>query len=177
MTSKKPGVTVENERTFSATEIQSSFPYVNESGDDVLINQSAEFDAMIGRICASLNVPAADQAAIIQNHLMLIDDVLIALELEEWSSHVKMYLDVGLPVKTHADELHGLLLDRQANFPAPFMMAIARNPDTKRIMLIAFAPLTLDADSDYVVLDALTAAVLTTKGLREELSLAGESPE
>jgi len=126
---------------------------------------------MIGRICASLNMPATDQAEVRQNHMMLIDDVLVAFQLEEWSGHVKMCLDVGSPLTGHEEELHGLLLDRQALFSAPFMMAIARNPDSKRIMLIAFAPLTLDADSDYVVVDALTAAVLTVKGLREELSL------
>ena len=57
------------------------------------------------------------------------------------------------------------------------MMAVARNPDTKRIMLLATAPITLDAESDHVVLTALTTAVLTVKGLREELGLVGESPE
>jgi hypothetical protein len=57
------------------------------------------------------------------------------------------------------------------------MMTIARNPDTKRIMLLAYAPLTLDADSDVLVINALSAAVLMVKGLREELSLTGESSE
>jgi hypothetical protein len=158
---------------FSASDMQSNFPNAYSPSDDTQINLQAEFDSMIGRICDSLNMPATDQATVRQNHMMLIDNVLVAFELEEWSAHVKMCLDVGLPLATYEEELHGLLLDRQANFPAPFMMAIARNPDSKRIMLIAFSPLTLDADSDYVVVDALTAAVLTVKELREELSLGG----
>ena len=166
--------TLNNNNIISATDLRLDFPLAHESRGDDEIDLSAEFDAMISRICILLNLPPAEQAAIMQNHLMLIDDVLVSLELEEWSSHVKMYLDVGLPLTTHEEELHGLLLDRQADFPAPFMMAVARNPDTKRIMLIAFAPLTLDAESDYVVVHALTAAVLTAKGLREELSLGGE---
>jgi hypothetical protein len=165
---------VDSKNTISVANLQSNYPEVHKPSDDNEINLSEEFDAMISRICILLDLPVTDQAAIIQNHLMLIDDVLVSLELEEWSSHVKMYLDVGLPLTTHEEELHGLLLDRQANFPTPFMMAVARNPDNKRIMLIAFAPLTLDAESDYVVVHALTAAVLTAKGLREELSLAGE---
>ena len=163
-----------NNNIISATDLRLDFPLAHESRGDDEIDLSAEFDAMISRICILLNLPPAEQAAIMQNHLMLIDDVLVSLELEEWSSHVKMYLDVGLPLTTHEEELHGLLLDRQSDFPAPFMMAVARNPDSKRIMLIAFAPLTLDAESDYVVVHALTAAVLTAKGLREELSLGGE---
>ena len=164
-----------SKNTISVENLQSKYSPVNKLSDDNEINLSVEFDAMISRICILLNLPVTDQAAIIQNHLMLIDDVLVSFELEEWSSHVKMYLDVGLPLTTHEEELHGLLLDRQANFPTPFMMAVARNPDNKRIMLIAFAPLTLDAESDYIVVHALTAAVLTAKGLREELSLASES--
>ena len=164
-----------NNNTVSAADLRLDVPLAYESGGDNEIDLAVEFDAMIGRLCILLNLPAADQATIMQNHLMLIDDVLVSLELEEWSSHVKMYIDVGLPLTTHEEELHGLLLDRQAHFPAPFMMAVARNPDTKRIMLIAFAPLTLDAESDYLVVHALTAAVLTAKGLREELSLGGES--
>jgi len=166
---------VNNKNIISVADLQSTSPPVYEPTEDNEIDLSTEFDAMIGRICSLLKLPAADQATIIQNHLMLIDNVLVSLELEEWSSHVKMYIDVGLPLTTHEEELHGLLLDRQAHFPAPFMMAVARNPDTKRIMLIAFAPLTLDAESDYLVVHALTAAVLTAKGLREELSLGGES--
>lgn len=165
---------MDSKNTISVANLQSNYSEVHKPSDDNEINLSEEFDAMISRICILLDLPVTDQAAIIQNHLMLIDDVLVSLELEEWSSHVKMYLDVGLPLTTHEEELHGLLLDRQANFPTPFMMAVARNPDNKRIMLIAFAPLTLDAESDYVVVHALTAAVLTAKGLREELSLAGE---
>lgn len=162
---------METNHTFSASAMQSNFPQVHVPSENTPINLLAEFDSMIVRICDSLNIPATDLATVRQNHMMLIDDVLVAFELEEWSAHVKMCLDVGLPLATYEEELHGLLLDRQADFPAPFMMAIARNPDSKRIMLIAFAPLTLDADSDYVVVDALTAAVLTVKGLREELSL------
>lgn len=167
---------MDSKNTVSIQNLQSNYSPVHESIDDKNINLSEEFSAMMSRICISLNLPVADQAAIFQNHLMLIDDVLVSLELEEWSSHVKMYLDVGLPLTTHEEELHGLLLDRQANFPTPFMMAVARNPDNKRIMLIAFAPLTLDSESDHVVLHALSAAVLTAKGLREELGLSGESP-
>ena len=162
---------METNHIFSASDMQSNFPQAHAPSEDAQINLQAEFDSMMGRICNSLNMPATDHAAVRQNHMMLIDNVLVAFELEEWSAHVKMCLDVGLPLTGYEEELHGLLLDRQANFPAPFMMAIARNPDSKRIMLIAFAPLTLDADSDYVVVDALTAAVLTVKGLREELSL------
>ena len=156
---------------FSASDMQSNLPQAYALSEYAQINLPAEFDSMMGRICESLNMPPTDQAEVRQNHLMLIDNVLVAFELEEWSAHVKMCLDVGLPLTGYEDELHGLLLDRQANFPAPFMMAIARNPDSKRIMLIAFSPLTLDAESDYVMVDALTAAVLTVKGLREELSL------
>lgn len=162
---------METNHIISASDMQSHFPQAYATSEDSQINLQAEFDSMIDRICASLNMPATDQATVRQNHMMLIDNVLVAFELEEWSAHVKMCLDVGLPLTGYEDELHGLLLDRQANFPAPFMMAIARNPDSKRIMLIAFSPLTLDADSDYVMVDALTAAVLTVKGLREELSL------
>lgn len=156
---------------FSASDMQSNLSQAYVLSEDAQINLQAEFDSMMDRICASLNMPATDQATVRQNHMMLIDNVLVAFELEEWSAHVKMCLDVGLPLTGYEDELHGLLLERQADFPAPFMMAIARNPYSKRIMLIAFSPLTLDADSDYVVVDALTAAVLTVKGLREELSL------
>lgn len=162
---------METNHMFSASDMQSNLSQAYALSEDAQINLQAEFDSMMDRICTSLNMPATDQATVRQNHLMLIDNVLVAFELEEWSAHVKMCLDVGLPLSAHEEELHGLLLDRQANFPAPFMMAIARNPDSKRIMLIAFSPLTLDADSDYVVVDALTAAVLTVKGLREELSL------
>jgi hypothetical protein len=162
---------LETNHMISASNMQANFPEAYAPSDNAQINLQAEFDSMIGRICDSLNMPTADQAEVRQNHMMLIDNVLVAFELEEWSAHVKMCLDVGLPLAAHEEELHGLLLDRQANFPAPFMMAIARNPDSKRIMMIAFAPLTLDAESDYVVVDALTAAVLTVKGLREELSL------
>lgn len=168
---------MEIEHNIFTADSQLNYPTDHQIDNDTQINLPVEFDAMIGRICALLNLPASDQAAIIQNHLMLIDNVLDSLELEEWSSYVKMYLDVGLPVAAYEGELHGLLLDRQANFPAPFMMAVARNPDTKRIMLVAYAPLPLDAESDYVVVHALTAAVLTAKGLREELSLVGQSPE
>ena len=168
---------MDNEHAISAADMQKNFPPVYKSGEDTQINLPVEFDVMIGRICTQLNVPAFDQPMVIQNHLMLIEDVLVALELEEWSSYVKMYLDVGLPLTTHEEELHGLLLDRQADVPAPFNMAIARNADTKSIMLVAYSPLTLDAESDYVVVNTLTAAVLLVKGLREELSLAGESPE
>ncbi len=167
---------METNQTISVSDIRSDLPSAYEPGDDTQIDLLVEFDAMISRLCDSLNLPASDRSAVIQNHLMLIDNVLVALEMEEWSSHVKMYLDVGLPLVTHEEDLHGLLLDRQANLPVPFMMAIARNPDTKRIMLLATAPLTLDAESDYVVMDALLAGVLTVKGLREELGLAGESP-
>lgn len=162
-------------KTVSIANLQSNYSPINEPTEDNEIDLAAEFDAMIGRLCTVFDLPATDQATIIQNHLMLIDDVLVSLQLEEWSSHVKMYLDVGSPLTAHEEELHGLLLDRQANFPAPFMMAVARNPDNKRIMLIAFAPLTLDAESDQVVVHALTAAVLTAKGLREELGLGGQS--
>lgn len=162
---------METNQTFSVADMQANIPQPLVPTEETPINLPAEFDAMIGRICRSLNMPAADLATVLQNHMMLIDDVLVAFELVEWSAHVKMCLDVGSPLNTHEEELHGLLLDRQANFTAPFMMAIARNPDSKRIMLIASAPLTLDTDSDHVVVDALTAAVLTVKGLREELSL------
>ena len=111
---------MQTEHTISASDMQASLPPVLESGNDTQINLLMEFDAMIGRICTSLNLPVADQAAVIQNHLMLIDNILVALELEEWSAHVKMYLDVGLPLTAHEEDLHGMLLDRQANFPAPF---------------------------------------------------------
>ena len=165
---------MENKNTISATDLQSNSPNFFKPDYDTQFDLLAEFDAMIGRICILLNLSLSDQATIIQNHLMLIDDVLVALELEEWSSHVKMYVDVGLPLATREEELHGLLLDRQADFPAPFMMAVARNPDTKRIMLVAFAPLTLDVESDHIVVNAIAATVLTAKGLREELSLTSE---
>jgi hypothetical protein len=167
---------MENNQTISARDIQSSFPPAAELKSEDQIDLSMEFNAMLDRICTLLNLSDADRSAVTQNHLILIDGILVALVVEEWSAHVKMYLDVGLPLTSHEESLHGLLLDRQANLPAPFMMAIARNPDTKRIMLLAYAPLTLDADSDFLVVDALTAAVLMVKGLREELSLAGESP-
>ena len=130
---------MENNQTISARDIQSSFSPAADLKSDDQIDLSMEFNAMLDRICTLLNLSDADRSAVTQNHLMLIDGVLVALVVEEWSAHVKMYLDVGLPLNAHEESLHGLLLDRQANLPAPFMMTIARNPDTKRIMLLAYA--------------------------------------
>ncbi len=132
---------------------------------------------MLGRLCALVDVPDVERGKVMDAAVMCLNGALIAFKLEEWSGCVKLFVDVGLPVPSAEQEVYRYLLEQQIYLPAPFDMTPGLDPESGRVVLCAFMPLSTDDESDMACAVFLHSCVVAAALLKAELpQLIGTEP-
>lgn len=127
---------------------------------------------LLERLCVLTEVQDADRRTVLDNGVMTLHGTALAFELEEWSGYVKVYVDVGLPPPESEHELYRYLLEQQLYIPAPFSMVPGVQPESRRIVLYAFAPIPTDKEGDNsfsAFLHACVEVATLLKSKRPEL--------
>lgn len=106
------------------------------------------YRAMLERLCIWTQVPSAERDAVLASESLTLGGIPIALQLEEWSSFVKVLVDVGKPAPQDAPGLHRYLLNQQLQQPVPFYLVPAVDPETDHVVLLGSSPLPQDHEAD-----------------------------
>lgn len=127
---------------------------------------------LLERLCVLTEVQDSDRRAVLDKGVMTLNGTALAFKLEEWSGYVKVYVDVGLPPPESEHELYRYLLEQQLYIPAPFSMVPGVQPESRRIVLCAFAPIPTDKEGDNsfsAFLHACVEVATLLKSKRPEL--------
>lgn len=106
------------------------------------------FRSLLERLCIRLQVPEDQRDQVPAEQALMIGGAPIALRLEEWSSFIKVYVDVGRPADADAPRLHRYLLTQQLAQPAPFFMSAAVDAETDHVVLYGYSPMPVDTASE-----------------------------
>lgn len=114
---------------------------------------------LLERLCVLTEVQDSDRRAVLDNAVMMLNGTAVAFKIEEWSGYVKVYVDVGLPPSESEHELYRYLLEQQLYIPVPFSMVPGVDPESRRIVLCAFAPPPTDKEGDNSFVAFLHACI------------------
>jgi hypothetical protein len=140
-------------------------PIAGSGGVDGVVAQQA-YRAMLLRLCELVKVPPADHDVVLERNALIFGGELIVLHLEEWSSFVKIFIDVGKPSEADAAPLHRYLLSQQLFLPVPFSLVPAVHPETDHIMLCGYSPMPTNEAADEEFVAFLHGCVYVCETLR-----------
>lgn len=137
---------------------------------------TAEYVAMLGRLCRLAGVPPAEQPQVVAQQAMLMDGLPTQFRLEDWSGFVKIYMEIGQPAPARLPALCQAILEQQLTLPAPFAMLAALDAASGSLILYGCAPLAASSEEDEAFLAFLQgcadAALLLRGALDEDGSRA-----
>ena len=102
---------------------------------------TADYAAMLERLCRIAGVAPADQAQVVAQQAMLIDGLPTHFRYEEWSGFVKIYMEVGRPAPARLPVLCQSILEQQLMLPVPFSMLAGLDAVSGCLVLYGCAPL------------------------------------
>jgi hypothetical protein len=120
---------------------------------------SADYQAMLGRLCMLAGVPAEEQAIAVGQQAMMMNGMAVQFRLEDWSGFVRIYVEVGRPSAARLPALCQSILEQQLELPAPFVMLTALDAASGKLILLGCAPLPSNREEDEELLAFLHACV------------------
>jgi hypothetical protein len=130
---------------------------------------TAAYAAMLDRLCRLAEVPAAEQAQVMAQQAMVMDGLPTHFRFEQWSSFVKIYMEIGRPSPARLPLLCQSILEQHLTLPAPFTMLTALDAVSGKLILYGCAPLATGSSDDEAFLAFLQACADAALLLRNAL--------
>lgn len=129
----------------------------------------APLQALLAHLCEHMQLPADARAQVLESASFALDDAVITLAYEEWSSFVKVFVNLGRPVDADAPRLHRYLLTQQLLQPAPFLLTAGLHPETEEVFLCGAVPMPTQGEAMEGFLDFLKGSAAVYAALHEEM--------
>jgi len=110
-------------------------------------------------VCMLAGVPAAEQAAVVEQQAMRVNDMAVQFQQEEWSGFIRIYVEAGRPAPARLPALCQSILEQQMALPVPFVMLTALDAASGALVLIGCAPMPSNRVEDEELLAFLHACV------------------
>lgn len=120
---------------------------------------NTNYEAMLLRVCMLAGVPAAEQAAVVEQQAMRVNDMAVQFRQEEWSGFIRIYVEAGRPAPARLPALCQSILEQQMALPVPFVMLTALDAASGALVLIGCAPMPSNRVEDEELLAFLHACV------------------
>lgn len=127
-----------------------------------------DYRAMLRRLCDRAELGPTARESILSREMLSLAGIPITLQLEEWSSFVKVFAAVGPPQPERAADVYRHLLEQHLALPAPFSLVAGLDAETDSIVLYGFAPLPMTPEADENFLAFLQGCALAAANLRGE---------
>lgn len=120
---------------------------------------NTNYEAMLLRVCMLAGVPAAEQAAVVEQQAMRVNDMAVQFRQEAWSGFIRIYVEAGRPAPARLPALCQSILEQQMALPVPFVMLTALDAASGALVLIGCAPMPSNRVEDEELLAFLHACV------------------